>query len=68
MPLQRNPNFADADKVYTAIMEAHRGLTEAESAALNARLVLLLVNHIGDEDVVREALDIARAAATSGQG
>ena len=60
MPLQRNPNLSDADAIYNAIIEAHRGLSEADSAALNARLVLLLANHIGDAGVIREAIDIAR--------
>lgn len=62
MPLQRNANLADADAVYNAIIDSHRGLTEAESAALNARLVLLLANHIGDEAIIREAIGIAKRA------
>jgi len=60
MPLQRDPNLSDADAIYNAIIDVHRGLSEAESAALNARLVLLLANHIGEESVIREAIDIAR--------
>ena len=46
--------------LYAVIIEAHAGLSDAESAALNARLVLLLANHIGDEAVLREALGVAR--------
>jgi hypothetical protein len=60
MPLQREPNLADPDRLYAALIEAHAGLTEAESAALNARLVLLLANHIGDAGVLTEALAVAR--------
>ena len=60
MPLERQPNLKDPDAVYTAIIEAHAGLSEADSAALNARLVLLLANHIGEETVLREALAAAR--------
>ena len=60
MPLTREPNVGDADGLYAAILEAHVNLSEADSAALNARLVLLLANHIGDASVVREALAIAR--------
>ncbi|HZT47730.1 MAG TPA: DUF2783 domain-containing protein [Hyphomicrobiaceae bacterium] len=60
MGLQREANMADPDAVYAAIIEAHAGLSEAESAALNARLVLLLANHIGDAEVLREALAIGR--------
>ena len=60
MPLKREPNLPDPDCLYAAIVEAHADLSESESVALNARLVLLLANHIGDESVVREALTLAR--------
>jgi hypothetical protein len=60
MALQREANSRDPDALYAAIIEAHAGLSDADSAALNARLVLLLANHIGDESVVREALSVAR--------
>jgi hypothetical protein len=60
MDLIREPNTADPDGFYAAIIDAHAGLAEAESAALNARLVLLLANHIGDPEVLAEALAIAR--------
>jgi hypothetical protein len=62
MPLQRNQSFPDPDRIYNTIIDAHRGLSDAESLSLNASLVLLLANHIGDEDIVREAIVIARAA------
>jgi hypothetical protein len=51
---------ADPDGLYAAIIDAHADLSEAESVALNARLVLLLANHIGDPAVLAEALTIAR--------
>ena len=60
MPLKRDPNVADPDGLYAAIIDAHADLTEAESVALDARLVLLLANHIGDAAVLAEALTIAR--------
>ena len=60
MHLQREPNMKDPDGLYAAIIAAHAGLSEADSAALNARLVLVLANHIGDEAVLREALEVAR--------
>jgi hypothetical protein len=60
MPLERQPRLKDPDAVYAAIIEAHAGLSETDSAALNAHLVLLLANHIGDETALREALEIAR--------
>ena len=59
MPLKREPNLPDPDGLYAAIVEAHADLSESESVALNASLVLL-ANHIGDESVVREALKLAR--------
>jgi hypothetical protein len=51
---------ADPDGLYAAIIDAHADLTEAESVALNARLVLLLANHIGDAAVLADALTVAR--------
>ena len=48
------------DDVYNALMEAHEGLTEPQSHALNARLVLLMANQIGDLDVLRDLLTTAR--------
>jgi len=53
---------ADPDGLYAALIDAHADLTEAESAALNARLVLLLANHIGDPAVLDEALAVARTS------
>jgi hypothetical protein len=60
MPLARDPNVADPDGLYAALIEAHGDLDDAQSLALNARLVLLLANHIGDPAVVREAIAVAR--------
>ncbi|QCI67542.1 DUF2783 domain-containing protein [Phreatobacter stygius] len=54
--------FADPDSAFRLLVEAHRGLSETESADLNARLVLLLANHIGDADVLAEAIAAARKA------
>jgi len=62
MALDRELKIEDSDGVYAAIIEAHQGLSLEQSAALNARLVLLLANHIGDGAVVREALTQARAS------
>ena len=60
--LQLEPHIAAPDDFYEALIEAHRGLSDAESQALNARLILLLANHIGDLDILREALALAREA------
>jgi len=42
------------------VVEAHRGLSDEQSADLDAALVLILANHIGDIDVLREAIALAR--------
>ena len=61
--LRTEPRLADPDGFYAALMDAHRGLDDAASRRLDARLVILLSNHIGDEDVLREAMALARAAS-----
>lgn len=48
------------DDLYEALVEAHRDLDEAQSAALDAKLVLLLANHVGDLDTIREAIAAAK--------
>ncbi len=53
--------FTPGDDFYEALIEAHRGLSDEDSRLLNARLVLLLANHVGDLGVLREALAAARA-------
>jgi hypothetical protein len=50
----------DPDAFYESLIEMHRDLTEADSALVNAKLVLLLANHIGELDVLREAMALAR--------
>jgi hypothetical protein len=64
--LQLEPRIAAPDDFYEALIEAHRGLSDAQSQALNARLILLLANHIGDLDVLREALAFARERPRTG--
>jgi hypothetical protein len=71
MTLRRDPHFHEpgrtdfrdytpGDDFYEALIDTHRGLTDAQSELLNAKLVLLLANHIGDLAVLREALALAR--------
>jgi len=60
--LVTDPNLPDPDAAYAALLDAHDGLSEAESAALNARLVLILANHVGDAGVLDQALALARRA------
>ena len=54
------PNIANPDDFYEALIDMHRDLDEAQSQAVNARLILLLANHIGDMQVLREAMTHAR--------
>ena len=54
--------FADPDAAYVALVEARRGLDEAAAAALDTRLALILANHIGDIDVLKEAIAVAKAS------
>jgi anthranilate phosphoribosyltransferase len=60
--LAREARLADPDAAYRMLAEAHRDLDERDSAALNARLVLILANQIGDLPVLREAVALARQA------
>jgi hypothetical protein len=59
--LKTQPQFPDADAAYVALVEARRGLSEARAAALDTRLVLILANHIGDLDVLKDAVALAKA-------
>ncbi|MEL6465842.1 MAG: DUF2783 domain-containing protein [Pseudomonadota bacterium] len=60
MALNLEPNIADPDGFYDELLAAHEGLSKDESDALNARLILVLANHVGDRDVLRAALEAAR--------
>lgn len=71
MPLQLQPNLAEpgeryfrdftpGDDFYEALIETHRDLSDEQSQMLNAKLILLLANQVGDISVLREALMIAR--------
>ena len=62
MSLITTPNLRDPDAAYAALLAAHKGLSEAESQALNARLVLILMNHLGNGPEFGEALDLARSS------
>lgn len=71
MPLQLQPNlrepgkryfrdFSPGDDFYEALIDTHRDLSDEQSERVNARLILLLANHIGDIAVLREAMALAR--------
>jgi hypothetical protein len=65
MALSTNSNFATPDDAFRSVVEAHRGLSEAQSADLDAALVLILANHIGDIDVLREAIALAKRSTVT---
>lgn len=71
MSLELNPNFREGgkryrrdfspgDDFYEMLIDAHRDLSDQQSALLNAKLILLLANQIGELSLLREALDLAR--------
>jgi len=53
-------NFQDADAFYEQLLDAHQELSDEESALLNARLVLILANQVGDAKVLKECVEAAR--------
>jgi hypothetical protein len=58
--LNTEPNITAPDDFYEALIGTHRGLSDEQSVLVNAKLVLLLANHIGDRDVLSQALAAAR--------
>lgn len=60
MPLIIEPNLPVPDAFYQTLIEAHQGLTDEQSAEMNAALILLLANHVGDMEIIRDALSHAR--------
>jgi hypothetical protein len=63
--LNSEPNLTAPDDFYERLIDMHRGLTEAQSAQVNAKLILLLANHVGDAQVLDEAIRAARGGVTS---
>ncbi len=59
MALDLEPNIPDCDDFYDELLLAHQNLSKEESDAFNARLILILCNHIGDRDILRAALEAA---------
>ena len=60
MPLQRQPHIADPDGFYDELIAGQRDLSDDEAALMNAKLVLTLANHVGDREVLREAIALCR--------
>lgn len=57
--LNTAPNLPKPDDTYQLLIDAHDGLSDAQSMQLNAKLILLLANHIGDEGVLKQAIEAA---------
>ena len=64
--LNTQPHLQACDDFYEALIAAHHNLPAPESHAMNARLVLLLANHIGDQSTLLQALQLARGNAPQG--
>jgi len=60
MELNLDPNIPDPDGFYDELLQAHNELTDEQSEALNARLILIMANQIGDRDILRAALAAAK--------
>jgi hypothetical protein len=58
--LNLEPNLSRPDDFYQLLIDMHRDLSEADSQRANAKLILLLSNHIGDLEVLKEAMAIAK--------
>ncbi|WP_407184660.1 DUF2783 domain-containing protein [Bradyrhizobium centrosematis] len=61
MMLNLSPNIADPDDFYAELINSQRDLDEEQALRMNARLILLLANHIGDRKILTEAIGYARA-------
>ena len=61
------PNITSPDDFYEALIESHRGLSVEQSGMLNAKLILLLANQVGDVAVLREAIALARRGVAAAQ-
>ncbi len=61
--MKTEAQWTDADSFYERLLDAHQGLSPTQSEALNARLILLLANQIGDAKVLADCIDAARENA-----
>ena len=57
-------HLQDADTFYERLLDAHQGLSPAQSALLNARLILVMANQLGDTALLQACLDAARLTET----
>ncbi len=58
--LNLNPNIPDPDGFYEELIRSHEGLSTEQSDAFNARLILVLANHIGERNIITQALEAAK--------
>jgi hypothetical protein len=65
--MKTQPNLQDADGFYEQLLDAHAGLTPEQSQLLNARLILLLANQVGDAQALAECVKAAREMSTGSQ-
>lgn len=65
--LNTEPNLAAPDDVYALLVDAHRDLDPEQSRLVNAKLILLLANHVGDIAVIAEAVAAARDGIAPGE-
>lgn len=63
MDLHHQPRITDPDGFYEELIDSQRDLDDAQAALMNAKLVLTLANHVGDRQVLRQALALCRPAA-----
>lgn len=63
--LNTAPNLVRPDDLYERLIRLHDGLSDAESAVVNAKLIFLLANHIGDLEVIQQSIALARADQTA---
>ena len=62
-PLQTKPNWQDADAFYESLLDAHEGLSQEQSELLNARLILILANQLGNTQLLQACIAAARPPA-----
>ena len=67
LPLNLNPNIPDPDGFYQELIDSQRDFSQAEAEMMNCRLVLILANHIGDREILREALKVAGGRVEPGE-
>ncbi|MDT2024156.1 DUF2783 domain-containing protein [Methylocella sp. CPCC 101449] len=65
--LKIDSRFTDPDSAYRLLIDAHRGLSDEDSAALNSALILILANHIGDSAMLAQAIALAKTTLKAGE-